>query len=236
MMELLSHRGAFKHCLKLREVFASCVFASQFCSRLCMIIWLGSIIHWTRSRGINNRISMVWNIAEHLTRVFSLHCSIMPTTGESEDVNEEERTRELEQEKRDRTTAVTKTRHTEREWRRFRVDWKWNRNIVEGIGCIAHRHRRTARSLLTLRRHENKKAVGHKAEGPEKGVNNVIENAETGIKHILEKKKHANANKKTLLQPRLPKSPSSSTYSPAHSQSSNSIQITQVTVTSDLSL
>ena len=36
----------------------------------------------------------------------------MPTTGESEEVNEEERTRELEQEKRDRTTAVTKTRHT----------------------------------------------------------------------------------------------------------------------------
>ena len=35
---------------------------------------------------------------------------------------------------------------------------------------------------------ENKRAVGHKAEGPEKEVNNVIENAKRGIKHILKKK------------------------------------------------
>ena len=81
---------------------------------------------------------------------------------------------------------------------------------------------------MRLGDNENKKAVGHKVEGPEKEVNDVIENAERGIKHILEKT--------TLSQPRLPKSPSSSTYSPAHSQSSNSIQITQETVTSDLSL
>ena len=36
----------------------------------------------------------------------------MPTTVESEEVSEEERTLQLEQEKRDRTTVVTKTHHT----------------------------------------------------------------------------------------------------------------------------
>ena len=42
---------------------------------------------------------------------FSLHRLIMPTSGESEEVNEEERILELKREKRGRKTAVTKTRH-----------------------------------------------------------------------------------------------------------------------------
>ena len=42
---------------------------------------------------------------------FSLHQSIMPTSGESEEANEEKRILELKREKRGRKTAVTKTRH-----------------------------------------------------------------------------------------------------------------------------
>ena len=156
----------------------------------------------------------------------------MPTTVESEKVNEEERTLQLEQEKRDRTTAVTKTRHT---LERLNASGEDSGSIENGIETLW----KVLDALLTVMEelqgvylrlgdNENKKAVGHKVEGPEKEVNDVIENAERGIKHILEKT--------TLSQPRLPKSPSSSTYSPAHSQSSNSIQITQETVTSDLSL
>ena len=44
-------------------------------------------------------------------KVFTLHRSIMPTSGESEEVNEQERVLELKREKRGRKTAVTKTRH-----------------------------------------------------------------------------------------------------------------------------
>ena len=43
---------------------------------------------------------------------FSLHRSIMPTTGYSKEVNEEEKILGTEREKRGRKTAVTKTPHT----------------------------------------------------------------------------------------------------------------------------
>ena len=43
---------------------------------------------------------------------FSLHRSIMPTTGYSKEVNEEEKILGPEREKRGRKTAVTKTPHT----------------------------------------------------------------------------------------------------------------------------
>ena len=164
----------------------------------------------------------------------------MPTTVESEKVNEEERILQLEQEKRDRTTAVTKTRQT---LERLNASGEDSGSIENGIKTLWKVLDATLTVMeelqgvyLRLGDNENKKAVGHKADGPEKEANDVIENAERGIKHILEKKKHANATKKTLTQPRLPKSPSSSTYSSAHSQSSNSVQITRETVTSDLSL
>ena len=52
---------------------------------------------------------------------FSLHRSIMPTSGESEEVNEEERMREERQEDCSYQNAP-QFRKTEREWRRFRVD------------------------------------------------------------------------------------------------------------------
>ena len=118
----------------------------------------------------------------------------MPTTVESEKVNEEERTLQLEQEKRDRTTAVTKTRHT---LERLNASGEDSGSIENGIETLW----KVLDALLTVMEelqgvylrlgdNENKKAVGHKVEGPEKEVNAVIKNAERGIKHILEKKKN----------------------------------------------
>lgn len=59
-----------------------------------------------------------FNLAEQVT-------SKMPTGGEADTAMEEERIIKLKKEKRNRKTAVTKTRHnleTERQPRRFRVD------------------------------------------------------------------------------------------------------------------
>ena len=89
-------------------------------------------------------VSLVWNYhsLDSLARVkqsnqqglkhcrafdkgFSLHRSIMPTSGESEEVNEEERILELKREKRQKDCSYQNApqfRKTECEWRRFRVD------------------------------------------------------------------------------------------------------------------
>ena len=108
----------------------------------------------------------------------------MPTTGESEEVNEEEIILELEREnKRREDCSYQNAPHfskTENEWRRFRVDWKWNRNILEGIGYMLYRHEKLQLIYLRLGYNENKKAIVEEAEGLEKEVNN---------KNILEKKK-----------------------------------------------
>ena len=129
----------------------------------------------------------------------------MPTTGESEEVNEEERTLELEQEKRGRTAAVTKTHHTLERLNASGEDSGSIENGIETLWKVLDTSLTVMKELqgvyLPLGENENKNAVRHKAEGPEQEVNNVIEKAERVIKHILEtKKKHANATKKTLLQ------------------------------------
>ena len=122
----------------------------------------------------------------------------MPTTVESEEVNEEERTLQLEQEKRDRTTAVTKTRHTLERLNASGEDSGSIENGIETLWKVLGASLTVMEELqgvyLRLGDNENKKTVGHKAEGPEKEVNDVIENAERGIKHILEKKKTCKCN------------------------------------------
>ena len=63
---------------------------------------------------------------EHFRAFFLLHRKIMPTTGESEEVNEEEIILELERENKRREDCSYQNaphfRKTENEWRRFRVD------------------------------------------------------------------------------------------------------------------
>ena len=65
--ELLNHKGVFKHFLKFWEAFTSCVFASQFCSWLCLVI-----LAW-KYHSLNSQ-----NIVEHLTRVFLYIARLCP--------------------------------------------------------------------------------------------------------------------------------------------------------------
>ena len=66
--DLNPHRGAFKHCLKLWEVFTSCIFPARFC-RCASLSWRGTIIHWSNSGGINNRINKVVTIERTLLSI-----------------------------------------------------------------------------------------------------------------------------------------------------------------------
>ena len=150
---------------------------------------------------------------------FSLHRSIMPTSGESEEVNEEERILELKREKRGRKTAVTKTRHNLERLNASGEDSESIENEIETLWKVLDACLTVMEELqqvyLRLGDNENKKAVAEEAESLEKEVNNVIEKAERVIKDILEKKE-------TLLQTPSSKSPPQPTHSPAHSQSSSS--------------
>ena len=189
-------------------------------------------------------VSLVWNYhsLDSLARVkqsnqqglkhcrafdkgFSLHRSIMPTSGESEEVNEEERILELKREKRGRKTAVTKTRHNLERLNASGEDSESIENEIETLWKVLDACLSVMEELqevyLRSGDNENKKAVAEEAESLEKEVNYVIEKAERVIKDILEKK-HANASKETLLQTPSSKSPAQPTHSPAHSQSSSS--------------
>lgn len=156
---------------------------------------------------------------------FSLHRPIMPTTGESEGANEEERILQLKREKRGRETVVTKTRHN---LERLNASGEDSGSIEDRIetlwavmdSCLTVMEE-LQRVYLRSGDNENKKAVAEEADDLEKEVHSVIEKAEQVIKNILEKK-HANATKETLLQMPSPTSPAQSTHSPAHSQSSSS--------------
>jgi hypothetical protein len=151
-------------------------------------------------------------------------------TGESEEVNEEERILELKQEKRSRKTAVTKMCHNLERLNASGEDSESIENEIKTLWKVLDACLTVMEELqgvyLHLGDNENKKMGAEEAGGLEKEVNNVIQKAERVIKDILEKK-HANATKETLLQMHLPKSPVQSTHSPADSQ---------VTVTNDLNL
>ena len=150
----------------------------------------------------------------------------MPTSGESEEVNEQERVLELNREKRGRKTAVIKTRHN---LERLNVSGEDSESIKDEIETLWN----VLDACLTVMEelqevysrlgdNENK-VVAEEAEGLEKEVNNVIEKAEQVIKDFL-KKKHVNASatKETLLQTPSPTLPAQLTPSPAHSQSLSS--------------
>ena len=64
-----------------------------------------SLEPFTRDHQILNQQSL--GHCRALGKVFSLHRTIIPTTGESEEVMEEERILEFKREKRSRKTAVT---------------------------------------------------------------------------------------------------------------------------------
>ena len=160
-------------------------------------------------------------------KVFTLHRSIMPTSGESEEVNKQERVLELKREKRGRKTAVTKTCHNLERLNASGEDSESIKDEIETLWNVLDACLTVMEELQEvysrLGDNENKKAVAEEAEGLEKEVNNVIEKAEQVIKDIL-KKKHANASatKETLLQTPSPTLPAQLTRSPAHSQPSSS--------------
>ena len=156
---------------------------------------------------------------------FSLHRSIMLTTGQSEEVNEEGRILELKREKRSRKTAFTKTRHNLERVNASGEDSGSIENEIETLWKVLDICLTVMEELqgvyLCFGDSENKKAVAEEAEGLEKEVNNATEKAELVIKDFLEKK-HVNVTKETLLQTPSPMSPAQSTHSPAHSQRSSS--------------
>ena len=104
---------------------------------------------------------------------------------------------------------------------------------MEGIGYMLYRHEELQGIYLRLGYNEDKKAIVEEAEGLEKEVNNVIEKAELVI--ILEKKdrKKRQLKRHCFRRPRLSHLLKQRIYPPT---ASRQIQITQVTVTSDLRL
>ncbi|PFX16125.1 hypothetical protein AWC38_SpisGene19627 [Stylophora pistillata] len=104
----------------------------------------------------------------------------MPTTGESEEVNEEEIILELKREKRGRKTVVSKTRHN---LERLKASGEDSESIEDGIetlgavldSCLAVMEELQGVFFLRLGDNENKKAVVEEADGLEKEVHNVIE-------------------------------------------------------------
>ena len=98
---------------------------------------------------------------------------------------------------------------------------------------MLYRHEELQGIYLRLGYNEDKKAIVEEAEGLEKEVNNVIEKAELVI--ILEKKRQKEKATKIhcFRRPRLRHLLKQRIYPPT---ASRQIQMTQVTVTSDLSL
>ena len=116
----------------------------------------------------------------------------MPTTGESKEINEEERIQELEREKTDRKTGATKPRYTLERLNVSGEDSESIKNEIERLwkaldACLAVM-KELQGVCLRLGDNESKKAVAKEAEGLEKEENKVIEKAERVIKDILEKK------------------------------------------------
>jgi len=112
----------------------------------------------------------------------------MPTTGESEEVNEEERILDLKREKRSRKTAVTKTCHNLERLNMSGEDSESIENEIETLWKVLDICLTVMEELqqvyLCLGEGGNKKAVTEEAEGLEKEVNNAIEKVELVIKDI----------------------------------------------------
>ena len=120
----------------------------------------------------------------------------MPTSGESEEVNDAEKILELKREKRGRKTAVTKMHHNLERLNASGEDSESIENEIETLWKVLDACLTVMKELqevyLRLGDNENTKAVAEEAESLEKEVNNVIEKVKRVIKDIL-KKKHANA-------------------------------------------
>ena len=103
----------------------------------------------------------------------------MRRSGESEEVNKEERILELKQEKRGRKTAVTKTCHSLERRNASGKDSESIENEIETLWKVLDACLTIMEELqevyLCLGDNENKRVVTEEAESLEKEVNNVIE-------------------------------------------------------------
>ena len=146
-------------------------------------------------------------------------------SGEFEEVNEEERILELKREKRGRKTAVTKTRHNLERLNASGKDSESIENEIETLWKVLDACLTVMEELQEvywrLGDNENKKAVADEAESLEKEVNNVFEKAERVIKDILVKNVPMQQKRHCCIRPPT---------------ASHQVQITQVTVSSDLNL
>ncbi len=97
----------------------------------------------------------------------------MPTTGESKEVIDEERTIELKKDRRSRKIAVTKTRHNLDSLRARGGDSELNQ---DGRHC--RNHWKPA-SPLCLGENENKNSVAVEGKGSENEINNASERGRT---------------------------------------------------------
>ena len=157
----------------------------------------------------------------------SLHRAIiiMPTSGESEEITEQEKIIGIKREKRNRKTVVTKTRHNLERLSASGKDSESIQNEIDTLwgvleACLAVMDEQQS-MYLRLGDKDNMKSIAEEAESFGKEINDVIEKAEGVVKDILEKK-HADATQEGLLQTPLPKSPVQPAHSPTTSHSSSS--------------
>ena len=157
----------------------------------------------------------------------SLHRAIviMPTSGESDEITEQEKIIGIKREKRNRKTVVTKTRHNLERLSASGKDSESIQNEIDTLwgvleACLAVMDELQS-MYLRLGDKDNMKSITEEAERFGKEINDVIEKAEGVVKDILEKK-HADATEERLLQIPLPKSPFQPAHSPTISHSSSS--------------
>ena len=157
----------------------------------------------------------------------SLHRAIiiMPTSGESEEITEQEKIIGIKREKRNRKTVVTKTRHNLERLSASGKDSESIQNEIDTLwgvleACLAVMDELQS-MYLRLGDKDNMKSIAEEAESFGNEINDVIEKAEGVVKDILEKK-HADATQEGLLQTPLPKSPVQPAHSPTISHSSSS--------------
>ena len=124
----------------------------------------------------------------------SLHRAIiiMPTSGESEEITEQEKIIGIKREKRNRKTVVTKTRHNLERLSASGKDSESIQNEIDTLwgvleACLAVMDELQS-MYLRLGDKDNMKSIAEEAESFGKEINDVIEKAEGVVKgHLGEK-------------------------------------------------
>ena len=104
-MELLNHKGVFKHYLKFWEAFTLSVFASEFCSWLCIVI-----LAW-KYHSLNSQ-----NIVEHLTRVFIYIARLCPRHGSLKKLTKRKKFQELNERREAGRLQLPKRPTLQKDW------------------------------------------------------------------------------------------------------------------------